>query len=70
MRNEEIDIRLKLFARAIPNHEAALRNKTKGIGSEFRLDQIRNELELLNMNLMPIWEMLGEIAKRLPEEKK
>lgn len=59
MTNDEIDIRLKALALVIPKKAAML--TVDGVPG------FERELELLNMNAMAIWSMLGEIAKRLPE---
>jgi hypothetical protein len=64
MTNEEIDIRLKLLAEAIPQYAMKLIKENNGQKS------ILIELELMNMNLLAVWTMLGEIAKRLPETVK
>jgi len=50
--NEEIDIRLKDMSEVMRN------NSVPGL---------ERELELMNMSLLTIWSMLGEIVKRLPE---
>lgn len=50
------------MANAIPLHEKRLRNE--------EIPKLERELELMNMSLMVVWAMLGEIAKRLPESKK
>ncbi len=60
MTNKEIDIRLKALADQIP----AWVNERKRQGQ----DQIVTELEGISMSLMAVWAMLGEIAKRLPED--
>lgn len=60
MTNKEIDARLKGLAKQIPDWEEHLRNV---MGSP----KVERELEIMNMSLMAIWTMLGEIAKRLPE---
>jgi len=57
--NDEIDRRLKALALAIPEYAHKL--MARGV------DPVARELELLNMNLMGVSAMLGEIAKRLPE---
>lgn len=62
MLNEEIDIRLEKLAGYIPVHEKKIRSTTE-------LGKIGVELELLNMSMMAVFTMLGEIAKRLPEKK-
>lgn len=62
MTNKEIDSRLINMANAIPLHEKRLRNE--------EIPKLERELELMNMSLMVVWAMLGEIAKRLPESKK
>lgn len=58
MTNAEIDTRLRALADAIPRRAKELGAYTPAID---------RELELMNMSLMAIWTMLGEIAKRLPE---
>ncbi len=58
MTNEEIDKRLKTLADYLPKHEAILRGKG--------YEKVERELELLNMSMMAVFAMLGEIAKRLP----
>lgn len=64
MTNEEIDIRLKDMARALPHHAKKMIDR-----SNMMTTTPRDEMELMNMSLMTIWVMLGEIAKRLPEPK-
>lgn len=64
MTNEEIDTRLKLLSQAIPLHAKKLLEMNEGKRT------VVGELELMNMSLMAIWAMLGEIAKRLPPEPK
>ncbi len=66
MTNDEIDLRLKTLAEYMPKHAQHLYKMTQGYGDESTLG-VRNELELVNMSLMAISAMLGEIAKRLPE---
>lgn len=61
MTNEEIDFRLKAMSIAIPDHAKRLMS--------IETPEIARELELLNMSVMTIWVMLGEIAKRMPEVK-
>lgn len=56
MTNEEIDIRLSGVAEAMPDLVNDLDNG------------VAKELELLNMSMMAVFTMLGEIAKRLPEQ--
>lgn len=65
MTNEEIDMRLRVLALAIPKRKENLLRRDK----ENSVDLVRDELELANMSLVGIWTMLGEIAKRLPEVK-
>jgi hypothetical protein len=60
MTNDEIDVRLKFLAQAIPQHAQKLTDKKR--------DHLARELELLNMGVTAIYVMLGEIAKRLPEK--
>lgn len=62
MKNKEIDIRLNAISNSIEGHEKVIRSNTE-------MGKIGVELELLNMSMMTIYVMLGEIAKRLPEEK-
>jgi len=59
--NEEIDLRLRALADAIPRHAY----KLMADGAQ----PVARELELLNMSVMAVFAMLGEIAKRLPEVK-
>lgn len=60
MNNKEIDIRLKAMAEELHNHyERKIKYHPK----------LEVELELLNMQIMVVFAMLGEIAKRLPEAK-
>lgn len=61
MTNEEIDTRLKTLADQIPAWEQHLRMTD--------VPKIERELEILNMSIMAVWAMLGEIVKRLPEHK-
>lgn len=63
MTNQEIDARLGALADAIPNHADRLIRGNDGQRS------VQIELELLNMSMMAVFAMLGEIAKRLPEPK-
>lgn len=56
--NTEIDYRMRMLAKALPDH-AALR---KGLG----IDGVQTELELLNMQFMLTNYLLGELVKRLP----
>ena len=63
MDNKEIDTRLKLLADYISQHAQVVAVGETGI------DKAAAELELMNMSLMGITAMLGEIAKRLPEPK-
>ena len=65
MTNDEIDIRLKRLSEALPNHAIKIGLIKKDIPS---IKKIAGELELLNMSMFAVWTMLGEIAKRLPEE--
>lgn len=58
MTNDEIDIRLRRLAAVLPTHAAEL--DRRGV------DPVARELELMNMQLIGINAMLGEIAKRLP----
>ncbi len=70
MTNAEIDIRNKSLADAIADraHEMyASVNKINMTALEGCAIGTRIELELLNMSLIGITSMLGEIAKRLPE---
>lgn len=60
MTNKEIDIRLKALADCLPFHYEKIKDKHS---------KIECELELLNMSMIAIFAMLGEIAKRLPEIK-
>ena len=60
MNNNEIDNRLKSLAEYLPKHFEA-RNPKEPMG------KIAVELELLNMSMVAVFSMLGEIAKRLPE---
>lgn len=70
MKNAEIDLRLKALSRLIPERAQTLYKKFHDRGiSDNSAEAIRVELELLNMGVMAIWTMLGEIAKRLPEGK-
>lgn len=61
MTNKEIDIRLQTLAAYLPElHQLRMSQGN---------DRIAVELELLNMQMMALTAMLGEIAKRLPEKK-
>lgn len=60
MTNKEIDIRLKALADYLPIHYKKIKDEHP---------KIECELELLNMSMMAVFAMLGEIAKRLPEAK-
>jgi hypothetical protein len=65
MTNKGIDERLKDLADAIP---VLAEQRYEAICQEPGGDSpISIELELLNMSVMAIFTMLGEIAKRLPE---
>lgn len=55
MKNQEIDIRLKKLSEEIPR---VIQSRPPGV---------EREVEGINMSLMAVWTMLGEIAKRLPE---
>ena len=61
MTNAEIDIRLRTLADYLP--KLADNRKANGV------DQVHTELELMNMQLIALTAMLGEIAKRLPVPK-
>lgn len=70
MTNDEIDIRLRMLADAIPKRAEMLYERAHQARfqiDESLLDGIRTELELLNMSMIGVFTMLGEIAKRLPE---
>jgi hypothetical protein len=62
MTNREIDLKLKVLANEIPLQEKELR--------ENGVPKIERELDLMNITLVAIVKMLGEIAKRLPEPDK
>lgn len=71
MTNEEIDTRLKLLSLTALPEQADKRYtnlRRNGLGS-IGESGIAIELELLNMSMMAVYAMLGEIAKRLPEVK-
>jgi hypothetical protein len=62
MTNDEITVRLKQLAKAIPEHAQRIGAHDKG---NLPHRKIALELELLNMQMLAVWSMLGEIAKRL-----
>ena len=63
MDNKEIDTRLVALADCISQNAQQIAVGKTGV------EKIAGELELMNMSLMGITAMLGEIAKRLPESK-
>ena len=69
MNNAEIDARLRLLSQALPEHAQKLSElaKRRAASAVDAGDAIARELEILNMSMMAVFTMLGEIAKRLPE---
>lgn len=63
MTNKEIDIRLMKLTNAMTELV-----KRRYLDQE--KDPLAIELEALNMSAIAVFTMLGEIAKRLPEERK
>lgn len=63
MTNKEIDNRLRRIALEIPRLADSRIAENNG-PIRTRTDI---ELEVLNAQIMAVWTMLGEIAKRLPE---
>lgn len=70
MKNDELDLRIKLLAQEVPK---VAQRRYEG-GKIFRNQQhessaISIELELLNMQIMGLTLVLTELVKRLPEPK-
>jgi hypothetical protein len=77
MNNDELKTRMKLMSEAIPNDADKILGKhltskdfiapTDQTKVQFK---IAAELELLNMNIMSVWWLLGEMVLRMPEQEK